>query len=52
VAIAEHMAEALRARTGLEIDVTHRDVGEVAREAAAQARAEAGDAPPPSSHFR
>jgi UPF0042 nucleotide-binding protein len=51
VAIAEHMAEALRARTGLDIDVAHRDVGEVAREAAALARAEKGELPPPSSRF-
>jgi RNase adapter protein RapZ len=51
VAIAEHMAEALRARTGLDIDVSHRDVGEVAREAAALARAEKGELPPPSSRL-
>lgn len=51
VAIAEHMADALAERTGLTIDVSHRDIGEVAREAAALARAERGEPPPPSSRF-
>jgi UPF0042 nucleotide-binding protein len=52
VAIAEHMATALATRTGLDIDVTHRDIGEVAREAAALARGGRGEPPPPSSRVR
>jgi UPF0042 nucleotide-binding protein len=50
VAIAEHMAGALRVRTGLDIDVTHRDIREVDREAAALANAARGE-PPPSSRM-
>jgi UPF0042 nucleotide-binding protein len=45
VAIAEHMGAVLRERLGLEVDVSHRDVGEVEREASALGRRAA---PPPS----
>jgi UPF0042 nucleotide-binding protein len=45
VAIAEAMGAVLRERLGLEIDVSHRDIGEADREAAALSRARAG-APP------
>jgi RNase adapter protein RapZ len=38
VAIAERMGAELRRRLGLDIDVAHRDIGEVDREAAALAR--------------
>jgi UPF0042 nucleotide-binding protein len=38
VAIAERMGSELRQRLGLDIDVAHRDIGEVDREAAALAR--------------
>jgi RNase adapter protein RapZ len=46
VAIAEHMGRALGERLGLDIDVCHRDVGEVEREASALARRGSGAAPP------
>jgi UPF0042 nucleotide-binding protein len=46
VAVAEHMGGILRQRLGLDVDVSHRDVAEVEREASALARR---GAPPPSS---
>jgi UPF0042 nucleotide-binding protein len=48
VAIAEHMGAVLRQRLELDIDVNHRDVVEVEREASAAAR---GGGTPPSSRI-
>jgi hypothetical protein len=45
VAIAEALGAALREHLGLDIDVSHRDVGEVEREAAGL-RSGRGGAPP------
>ena len=45
VAIAESLGAALRERLGLDIDVSHRDIGEAEREAASAAKGHRGSPP-------
>jgi len=45
VAVAEQMAEQLRQRLNLEVDVHHRDISEADREARVEVTRERGSAP-------